>query len=100
MSNARAKAERSQAKDKRQGVTPTREKPIGAGGKRARAPRPYKVMMPAPQFSRDREPWVVHRCISLEHARQMLDKATRARVRGETVMWIEDDKGERIESIG
>lgn len=83
-----AKAERSKAKDARQGIAPQKEH---WHGKKKKIEKPYKVCTMSTMFDRN-EKWVRYDCFDLKHAQKMLEKANRESNREH---WIELD-GEKI----
>jgi hypothetical protein len=88
MADAMAKAERSKAKDARQGIAPQKEH---WHGKKKKIEKPYKVCTMSTMFDRN-EKWVRYDCFDLKHAQKMLEKANRESNREH---WIELD-GEKI----
>lgn len=94
MSNPVTKAERSKAKDIRQGVTAQRERP---NKKKKKEPRPFKVMAPAWRFSKDKKPWCIHRSATRVEAEHWIAKVQRSHPGlAEDKYWIEgpDDENQ------
>lgn len=88
MADAMAKAERSKAKDARQGIAPQKEY---WHGKKKKIEKPYKVCT-LWTMGGSKEKWVRYDCVDLKHAQKMLEKANRESSREH---WIELD-GEKI----
>lgn len=92
MSDPQAKAERSKAKDLRQGVKTQQEHP--QRGKKKKIDKPYHVCT-IWGFNNSKEKWVYYKAKDLEHAKLLLEKAKRSSIR-EREFWIELN-GEKID---
>jgi hypothetical protein len=91
MSDPVAKAERSRAKDKRQGVIEQR----GALPKsKKKIDKPYSVWTYW-VLAKKEEPWERYKCATLEQAKYLLERETRVR-RQDKAWWITYN-GERID---
>ena len=91
MSDPRAKAERSKAKDIRQGVVDQRE---GLPKKKKKIDKPYSVWTYW-RFLRKNEPWERYKCATLEQAKKLLDKELRSW--GKDKEWWITYNGEKID---
>jgi hypothetical protein len=74
------------AKAKRQGVVEQRSR---TGNKKKRPSRPWRVMAPA--IVKGREPWCVHKALTLEAAERWIAKERRSGFWQDRPFWIERD---------
>ena len=92
MSDAQAKAERSKAKDLRQGVTEQREK---AHKKKKKIDKPYSVWTYW-RFYTDK-PWERYKCATLIQAKYLMERELRSY--GKDKVWWITFNGEKIDGI-
>lgn len=89
MSDPRAKAERSRAKDLRQGIEGDYHRPKPK--KKAKPNKPFRVMVELPFFLGDK-PLCIHRAATREQAEAWIEKESRSYFGKRRGYWIEGEE--------